>query len=268
MSRKKLSVKDIRSIYREHMKQRQGIDPNATYNLWGEGILRKISYYPAWFFLRLGISANLVTGLSFAISLLGCTLIISGINWSMTIGALLLNIWAMLDYVDGQVARCSDSPSDYGRFLDFLVENVVAILMFTSVGIGVYTRPDPWLNSLSQMFLGIGLEKGLFLILGGWASAFYIFPLYAGCQFERFGIGEFVSFTNQLKAGRWSGEFVRIVGFNLFNISGLVMPVLLVATVLEFLSVVLFLWSLIHTFGAIYMVANLANEARHRFRAI
>jgi len=259
----KITIADIRRSYKEYMKGRKGIDLNAEFNLWGEGILRKFSYHLAWLFLRLGMSANHMTGIGLVISIIGCIFLASGDYWGTIAGALLLNTYATLDYADGHVARCTNSCSDFGRFFDFIADNSIAILFFTCIGIGVYINPDSWLSSLFLLLSIKSFDRGIYLVLGGLASVFYIFPLFTGYQFERLRIGDFTNFTDQLKIKSFPDDFVRIIGFNIFNVTGLIMPTLILASALNFLSVVLFLWAIIHIFGSIYMAFKMLSEARH-----
>ena len=262
MRAQRLTVRDIHLIDKEHRNSQQ--DYHLKYNLWGRYVLREVSYYPAWLFLRVGLSPNLITAISITIGLIGCLLMAIGNYVGMITGVLLLILWALLDYTDGQVARCSNSASNYGKFLDFLGDSIVSALLFVCLGIGIYNHPDTCLNPLLQLFSTVEINRSIFLILGGWASVFYIFPLMIGYQFERLFQKDFAGFASQLRLGKLSARLVQKLGYNLHNTTGLIMPILLLAAIFEFMSLVIFLWALIGTFTSIIMAAQMLREAKSR----
>jgi len=165
MVKRSLSINAIRSKYSEEKRI------SDKDNLWGSLVLRRISYYPTWLFLRLGVSANEVTGISLIIGCVGCIFLASGNYDNTIIGVLLINMWALFDYVDGNVARYNDSCSKYGEFLDAFDGIVVSELLFLSAGIGVFRYPDSSLNSLIRFFsLVVTVDKSAFLVLGALSS--------------------------------------------------------------------------------------------------
>lgn len=250
IAKRSLTLADIRSTYTE--EKRAG-DKN---NLWGYFILRPISHYPTWLCLRLGISANRVTGISFLIGLIGCGFLAFGGYTGVITGAVIMNIWALLEFVDGNVARCNNSCTSYGAFVDDLNAYTISALFFISAGVGAFHHPDPWLNSLA-----INIDSSLFLFLGGWAALFYILPRFIGNLFTKiFPADEGVSGSGLLED--ISSSTLRRINFNINNIVGLVMPVLLLAAIFRFLSVFILIWALIPTGAFIVLVPKLLRRGR------
>lgn len=251
MVRSRFTIDDIRSKYSEEKKIS---DKN---NLWGYFVLRRISYYLTWIFLRLGISADQVTGISLIIGSLGCIFLASKgyRNGNTIIGALLVNIWALLDYVDGNIARFNNSCSKCGEFFDALTGYTVGTLLFFSVGIGVFNHPDSSLSSL-LLLLGADINKSMFLIFGCCASLFFI---------SKFLIVNKFAILFQLKKndiiGLPKSNILYKIGFNLSVLSGLVMPILLIFTVLGSLSIFVSFYAIINASALIITLILFVKRA-------
>lgn len=246
-----LTISAIRSKYPQEKRDFE------KDNLWGYFVLRRISSYSAWFFLRMGVSANKVTVLSLMSGCIGCGFLASGSYLGMIIGALLLNIWALLDYVDGDIARYTDSCTSYGAFLDSLNTGIMSTLIFLCAGVGAFQHPDLCLNSI----LGMTIDRSLFLFLGGWSSSFYLLTSLTAKEFQ-----ELFSQDSSGRVGRMRRSIIKNplhkLRANISNLGGLVLPILLLAIILNFLSVFVFLWALIPFFASIAGVTLILREAR------
>ena len=253
MKRKNISISEIRfkcknSEEKEHFLKNM---------IWAHVLIR-ISYYPVWLFLRLGISANQVTYLSLISGTIGCMFLAFGTYKGMIIGALLVNIYALLDNVDGNMARCTNSCSKYGEFVDDLAGVIISVLLFTCAGIGAFNHLGPWLNSVIHN-LNINIDKSVFLFLGSWASLCYIVPRFIGDEFQK------VFSQKQTKREDIIGapsSFINIITSNLYNITGLVMPILLLAVLFNFLGVFVLLFALINTSAFVVSIILLLRKAR------
>jgi len=259
---KNLTVSEIRSRDKEYVKGKGEVDINLKYNFWGRFVLREVSYYPTWLFLKVGISANLITSLGFLIGCAGCLLIAFGNYIGIIVGALLVNLWALLDYADGQVARWSNSSSNYGRFLDNLADTGMAALIFMCLGVGVFNHPDPLLSQIARGVFSVELNRGLYLFLGAWASVCYLYSLLISYNFERLISPQLIGFVSRLKIKGLPADFVQILGFNLHNVTGIIMPVLLLGAIFKFLSIILGLWALISTGATVFISIQMITKAR------
>lgn len=246
LKRKNITINDISSTFPE---EKRTVERN---NLFGYFVLRRISYYLTWLFIRLGISANEVTGISILIGCFGCILLAFGSYSGMIAGALILNIWALLEFVDGNVARATNSSSNYGAFIDDLNASIMSILLFTSAGIGAFNHSD---------LFAISIDKSVFLFLGCWASLFYIFPRFIGDAFVKAFSQEQRAFVNELKRDI-SMSILSKIRFNIYNITGLIMPILLIAVIFKFLGIFALLFALINTCAFIILIIQLLRKAR------
>ena len=123
-----MKLRDIRASYTNQKREDAKKDP------WAHYVARPLSFYPAWLCIRLGISANTVTLSGLMIGLAGCMVFMFGqLIW----GAVLVNIYGLMDYVDGDIARATKTQSTYGARLDGLSYLVITGVLFISIGIGL-----------------------------------------------------------------------------------------------------------------------------------
>ena len=98
----------------------------------------RISIYFTWIFLRLGISANTVTILSFIFCIIGGFLLSSRSIWIVVLGIVFFYIYSLLDHSDGDIARYNKQSSILGTFLDWYVHLLRDAAMFTGLAIGSF----------------------------------------------------------------------------------------------------------------------------------
>jgi phosphatidylglycerophosphate synthase len=94
-------------------------------------------------FLRLGLSANAVTGISMAFGLAAAASIAAGNYAAGIIGALLFQFSAIVDCCDGEVARLTFTESSFGERLDILGDNIVHAAIFAGIAWSVYQQWTP-----------------------------------------------------------------------------------------------------------------------------
>ncbi len=88
-------------------------------------ILRPAALPITWLLLHTSVTANQVTGSAILLGLLGnIALAATGTGWFLT-GTILLQIWYLLDHVDGQIARYRKTSGLTGRFYDFLMHHLI-----------------------------------------------------------------------------------------------------------------------------------------------
>lgn len=94
--------------------------------------LRRIKFFLDGFFKpfmlllhRLGVRPIHLTLLSFLFGLLGAFFLF--VNWLYALVFLLL--WFLLDVGDGMLARTTGTKSQFGAWIDFLVDRVVLVLI-------------------------------------------------------------------------------------------------------------------------------------------
>ncbi len=106
--------------------------------------LSRIFYRPCGFALaavcaNAGISANTVSYLSIAEGVLACALMIPDSYVLRIAGAVLVNLWLVLDCTDGCIAR-SVRKEPFGEFADGISSYIVVALLGGALGMAVYAE--------------------------------------------------------------------------------------------------------------------------------
>jgi hypothetical protein len=85
-----------------------------------------------------GLTANLATLLAWATGLAGAAAFGWGGIWGWILGAILLQLWYLLDHVDGQLARLHGTATLDGVQLDYLMHHTINLLVPLGVGCGLF----------------------------------------------------------------------------------------------------------------------------------
>ena len=80
-----------------------------------------LSIYFTWVFIRFGVSANIVTTISGIFALIGGVLFAFNNIWLLWLGILFLELYNILDFSDGEIARYHKSGSIFGWFIDWSI---------------------------------------------------------------------------------------------------------------------------------------------------
>jgi phosphatidylglycerophosphate synthase len=113
--------------------------------LWTRFVLRPLSIPVTWVALALGLSANGVSYLSLVFSLAGGVLFsLEGFLFPLW-GAILLNIFSIMDCVDGNVSRVTKTAGPWGGWADAVMGFIAYTAVFLSTGVYVYLRTGWWL---------------------------------------------------------------------------------------------------------------------------
>lgn len=99
-------------------------------------VVRKLSKPITRLALRLGLSPNAVTLISFAIGLAAAGSFAVGTRWALVLGAVLLQVSLIVDCVDGEVARATRKFSALGAWLDASTDRVKEYLAYAGLAIG------------------------------------------------------------------------------------------------------------------------------------
>ena len=116
----------------EEIKTGYSPEKQKTDTIWVKILIRKLSFYVAWVAMRCGITA-------FHISMFALILPVAAMIFWLTskpfIAIILLNIWLLLDCVDGNIAR-SVGGNQMGDFVD--ATSGYMMIGFSFFGIGSY----------------------------------------------------------------------------------------------------------------------------------
>jgi phosphatidylglycerophosphate synthase len=126
--------------------------------IWEYYFARKIAFLLAPFFVRIRISANQISWLSFLMGIAGSFFIAVGNFWLILFGAILMQIWLILDKTDGIVARMKNRTTKFGEFFEELNGSLTAVLFFFSTGVAAFRIPgilfSPLIDPMGFVFLG------------------------------------------------------------------------------------------------------------------
>lgn len=237
----KIAVNELRSDYKQHQKLEQ--DKNE---LMGFYVVRPLSFYPTAFFMNIGVTANQTTWISLVVLLVGCFLLAIGNYFTALTGAALLNVWLVLDFVDGNIARYEKACSRYGEFIDALGA-FLAHLSFFAAGVGFYVSRD------SLLFASFGWPtesySAVILILGSIASLAAIWIRLVYQKFKNtFPVSDFEKHDVLSVRDKASIPAMLLhLGHNLVNLSGLLLPAFLLAAAFRLLDVFLIFMAIANT---------------------
>ncbi len=128
-------------------------------------VLTKIFYRPvsfafASFCANHGISANTISYVSALVAIIGSLLFIPNYYYSHVTGAILFNIWIIMDCIDGNLARCV-RKQPFGEFADSMSSYILVGTMGAPMGVAAFYDG------------GLLLGKGCYwlILLGAFASS-------------------------------------------------------------------------------------------------
>ncbi len=145
---------DIAQIYRSSKKR-------VDINWWTEWICRPIAAVIVYFIRGTRITPNQVTFFSAFVCVGAAALLIfCQSHLGLIAAVLVLEASFVLDCADGQLARVRQTTSPLGHLLDFLMDEIKAMLILSAVTVRM------WLSSNDPVHLLVGLA-GVFLLASG-----------------------------------------------------------------------------------------------------
>lgn len=124
---------------------------------WAYFVIRPISFYISALCVNSGLSAMSVTYIGAGILLLGTLLMVLPIGYPFFLfsGALLMNVWYLLDFVDGNIARYSSAASERGALIDSTIGHFYLLLTPIAVGAAVAVHYEFEFNTASFIYAGL-----------------------------------------------------------------------------------------------------------------
>jgi phosphatidylglycerophosphate synthase len=230
--------------------------------IWTYYVVRPVSFHLAAVFIRVGITANQVTWLSFAVLSAGCALLGFGSYLAAVLGAGLINAWLLLDCVDGNIARYQKTSSTYGAFLDTIGGYGAYALVFLAAGIGAYNRPGD-LGGVTFWSAGATVDGAVWMFLGAWASIAALWTRLVFQKFKNSFGGTELRRHHLIGASArqsWARRLIG-VGNNVLNVSGGALVLLFAATLFGTLDLFLLLAALGTTAVLVLTFASLLRRA-------
>lgn len=116
---------------------------------------RPISFWFSALFVKLGLTPNQVSFISFIIAVITCLLFFSTDKTILIIAAILMNIWSITDSADGNMARALGGQP-FGDFIDAISSYYMVGFMFVPMAYSVYMTGGIWCNAHNPLILIIG----------------------------------------------------------------------------------------------------------------
>jgi len=138
----KPTIKNLRKV----IGRPNEIDPYAKY------IIRPISIWFTWVFVRTPLTANHVTIIQEIFGIIGAVLFACG---RFVLGAVFLQLGFIMDNSDGEVARWKNQQSESGKFLDLIGHMIVIPFYFFGLGLGLYLQQGYIITLIMGFFAGL-----------------------------------------------------------------------------------------------------------------
>jgi phosphatidylglycerophosphate synthase len=131
-----------------------------------KALYKYISKKIAPIFIRLNISPNTITVISGLFGVLGAVFLISNTTALIKLSPLLLQLYIILDFVDGVVARRTKRMSSFGVWLDIFFDKANDFLIILCLSISIYySMEEPFYLILGMVLMGsIFFTQFLFLL--------------------------------------------------------------------------------------------------------
>lgn len=149
---------------------------------------RKVSRALTRHLSRTTVTPNQITLFSFLVGLLSAWLLATPDYWLRVIGAVLLLISVTIDGCDGELARLKYLESDFGAKFDLIADNVVHLLLFPGIALGLYRETH---LPLYAILAGVALFGVLCSMAVAYVAIFRSPTGLAGTSGERTRIAEF-----------------------------------------------------------------------------
>ena len=117
------------------------------------GVIRKISIYFTWMFVRTPITPNQITLLSLLFGVAGATFFSSADPMYWLAGWFVVNMHLVLDQADGETARWKKMSTKFGYFFDEITHPLVNVALFAAASVGVYAAA----NDVRILMVGLSL---------------------------------------------------------------------------------------------------------------
>jgi hypothetical protein len=162
------AASDIAEIYRASKKKKD-------INWFTQHIARPPAAVLVWLFKGTPLTPNQVTFLATVVAAGAGAIFVSWLGWvGLVVGALVFELSFILDCVDGMLARLRKIASPLGHLLDFLMDELKAMLIYGCVTVRL------WRETGDDYFLIVGIA-GLFCLASGIAlTSFMRRPEYSG----------------------------------------------------------------------------------------
>ena len=120
-------------------------------------LIRPAALRVTWVVAPWGVSANTATWTAWGVGVAAAATFATGHVAGFALGALLLQVWYLLDHVDGQLARFHGTASLDGVQLDYVMHHTVNVLVALGIGWGLFVASGSAIWMLCGVVWGVAL---------------------------------------------------------------------------------------------------------------
>lgn len=206
---------------------------NSKSSLWVKLIVRKLSFIFTYLFINLGCSAWGASIISVLVAMIGSFCFVINHSLCRIIGVILIELWLVLDCVDGNIARVKKTSSEMGEFIDALSGYYVTGFVYFFVGItAAYTTELFSEYAFLMIILG-----GVSTISGLLARIIHQKYTYSIMVINQANPQKHNDIPEQEVENKKSIQYIRSRLDKEIGISGLFMPLLIVALIFNLFDV-------------------------------
>lgn len=130
------------------------IKKNSNSSWWVKLLIRKLSFPFTYAFINLGFSPNSVSILSIFIALISFICFSIQKEWTLVMAIVCINLWLILDCVDGNIARCKKQKTIYGEFVDDIGGYYVVAFVYLAISVQAYYTGSFIKNNIYIIIIG------------------------------------------------------------------------------------------------------------------
>lgn len=132
------------------------VKKNSNSSWWVKLWVRKASFPFTWLFINIGFSPNAVSVLSIAFVMAACAGYVISTPATIITAVVLINVWLVLDCVDGNIARCRKQKTIYGEFVDDIGGYFVVAFIYLAIAFCVYNMGGLLVEEGNKWMLAAG----------------------------------------------------------------------------------------------------------------
>lgn len=232
---------------------------NSKSSLWVKLVVRKVSFFLTYLFINAGCSAWGASIISVLVALAGSVCFAVDNPVFRIIGVSLIEIWLVLDCVDGNIARVKKTCSEMGEFIDALSGYYVTGFVYFFVGIAAYYTTNIFgHNAFILVVLG-----GVSTIAGLLARIIHQKYTYSIMVINQADLTSHTEIPEESVNNKNSIQYLRSRIDKEIGISGLFMPFLIVALVFDLFDLFTIFYCAFQCCGLIAVTAYYAIKAKN-----
>lgn len=214
----------------------------ASDPMWCKFVYRPISFPTGWLFYKIGMKANSVSFLSILLAFIASFIIVSGSSDGIVLASFIMLSIALLDCIDGNIARARGETGPGGEWIDALSGYIVYALLPVSLGVHLN------LNNPYEIL------PGLWILIGSITS---ISNLFLRLLHQKF-LNSIPNRSSQKGLKKQGSMFSRLSSE--MGLVGWMMPALLIASLTGILEIYLIIYCFLYVISSVVITLVLARK--------